>query len=252
MAQRYGLPFEIAKTDVRSLAKTEKLSIETAARLARHRFFDEAGRDHRCRQVILGHHADDRVETVLINLFRGSGKLTLPKSPSEIRIGRRRLNLIRPLYPVWRCEIDSYIEANGLTFREDPTNAKTDVIRNRLRHQLVPLLEDIFARDTTKIINRAALIASEEDQFLQSQLGALDLEPENQPGTLSTTRLTALPLALQRRAVHDWLTRHQIPKISFEKVEECLTLLDPQSGPAKINLPGDHHARRRNKILFID
>ncbi|MGI9243586.1 MAG: TilS substrate-binding domain-containing protein [Verrucomicrobiales bacterium] len=76
--------------------------------------------------------------------------------------------------------------------------------------------------------------------------------PPSAPGALSTTRLVALPLSLQRRAIHDWLRGHSIPKISFDKIEECLTLLDPETGPAKINLPGGRFARRRNKLLFLE
>lgn len=238
--------------NVRALAKTEKLSIEAAARLARHRFFDAVGRAHRCRQVILGHHADDRVESVLLNLFRGSGKLTLPKSPSEISVAKRSLSLIRPLYPTWRSDIDRYIAEHRLAFREDSSNAGPEHLRNRIRHQLVPLLNEVFERDVTKIVSRAALIASEEDAYLQSLLSAQSLTPPGQPEALSTTRLRRLPLALQRRAVHDWLKRNAIPRITFENIEACLTLLDPTGIPAKINLPGNHHARRRNKSLFIE
>lgn len=222
--------------------------------MARHEFFAGIASRLRCREVILGHHADDRVETTLINLFRGSGKLTLARSPSEIRVGRRRLIFLRPLYPVWRSEIDAYIETCGLTFREDESNAETDVIRNRVRHELLPLLDDIFDRDVAKIIQRASLIASEEDDYLQALLQELELSPSpgKIAGGISTTRLGALPLTLQRRAIHDWLKRNKVSKISFEKIEECLTLLDPASGPAKINLPGNRHARRRNKTLFIE
>jgi tRNA(Ile)-lysidine synthase len=240
--------------DVGALAKQQKLSIETAARHARHKFFAELSGRLRCRQIILGHHADDRVESTLINLFRGSGKLTLAKSPSVIKVGRRSLSFFRPLYPVWRSEIDAYVKACGLVFREDASNAESDVTRNRVRHELVPLLDDIFERDVAKIIQRASLITSEEDDYLQALLQELELSPSTGkfPSSISTTRLKALPLTLQRRAIHDWLKRSAVTKISFEKIEECLSLLDTASGPAKINLPGKRHARRRNKMLFIE
>ena len=113
------------------------------------------------------------------------------------------------------------------------------------------MLKEIFERDVTKIINRAAIIASDEDAFLFEHLDGTYPATDRET-TISTTRLRALPIALRRRAIHGWLKLNHIPKISFEKIEECLTLLDPENGPAKINLPGDHHARRKNKTLFIE
>jgi len=109
----------------------------------------------------------------------------------------------------------------------------------------------MFDRDVSKIINRAALIAGEEDAYLNSLLEGLDLSPKKNPHALSTTRLAALPLALQRRAVHNWLKHHAVPKISFDLVDQCLSLLDLENAPAKLNLPGNRHVRRKNKMLFI-
>ena len=252
LAGRLGLPCETARRDVRALAREAQLSIEAAARQARLEFFAELSRKHRCNSVLLGHHADDRAETVLINLFRGSAGLVLPPSPSQIEVGGRRLTLIRPLYPVRRSEIDRYVEEHRLRYREDPSNQSAAHLRNRVRHELFPMLDEIFGRDSRALLTRAASIADEEDRLLDSQLDGLDLEARGHPGTLSTTHLRRLPVPLQRRAILRWLKSHSIPRLSFEKVEACLSLLDVANGPAKINLPGGHHARRQAKKLMIE
>ena len=202
--------------------------------------------------MILGQHADDCVETVLLNLFRGSGGLNRPQSPTEIIIGGRPHTFHRPLYPVWREEIDSYIAEHGIEFREDASNRDLEFLRNRIRHRLIPMLAEIFERDVTKIINRAATIACDEDEYLRDQIE--DRRPPIilEDGRISAPQLAALPVALQRRVIHQWLKQHQITKISFDKIEECLTLLDIEHGPAKINLPGDRHARRQSRMLFIE
>ena len=237
---------------VGEVAAREKLSIEAAARQERHRFFAETGKAHRCRQILLGHHAGDAAETTLLNLFRGSGRLTPLRSPSEIRVGRRTLTFLRPLLATPRSAIDAYLSEHGIRFREDASNQSADHLRNRIRHQLLPLLDEMFEREVSVNVNRAAQIAGEEHRYLDSVIEGLDLSPEGRPACLSTVRLRALPLAIQRRAIHRWLVRQRIPRVSFEKVEACLSLLDPSCGPAKVNLPGNHHARRKDKALFIE
>ena len=238
LATNLDLPIRgISKTDVRALAETQNLSLETAARQARHQFFAGLSQQHRCNRVLLAHHADDAAETTLLNLFRGSSRLTQLKSPSEITIGRRTLTLLRPLLSTSREEIDTYIETHKLKFREDASNQSQDHLRNRIRHQLVPLLNEIFDRDITAPLNRAAHIATEEDSYLDSLLQNLDLTVKDRPDALSTTRLAALPIVLQRRAIHTWLKQNAVPKITFEKVEECRSLLDATSRPRQDQPP---------------
>ena len=116
VARDLGLDCEIGSTDVGVLAKRSKLSIETAARFARFAFFVEVARRRRCSRIFLAHHADDLVETALLNLFRGAGPggMAAMRKISVHRIGKTKLTILRPLLGVWRSEIDSYIEQQGL------------------------------------------------------------------------------------------------------------------------------------------
>ena len=101
LAARYDLPSEIGSVDVRQLARTRKLSLETAAREARYGFFARVARRRRCHTIFLGHHADDLVETFLMNLFRGAGPAGLAslREESTRQVGAVQLKILRPLLP---------------------------------------------------------------------------------------------------------------------------------------------------------
>ena len=133
LAEQHDLVCEIGTTDVRALAAREKVSIETAARIARYAFYAKVAARRRCRTIFLGHHADDLVETFLINLFRGAGAAGLSslREISSHQIGKTKLMVVRPLLTVWRKQIDDYIRANQIPFREDQTNKDLGPLRNR-------------------------------------------------------------------------------------------------------------------------
>jgi tRNA(Ile)-lysidine synthase len=246
LADDKGLRFEMATAAVRQLAADRKLSIETAARVARYDFFAAVAKRRRCRILFLGHHADDLVETFLINLFRGSGaqgqRGILPIAKREI--SGTELTIVRPLLTVSRAEIDHYISAHRLRFRDDATNQRLDSLRNRMRHRIIPELEREFGRDIRNTVRRAALIAADEDALLNSfVLAAAE--------RLQLKQLRPLPAALQRRAITSWLRKHSVADVSFEMVERVRSLLTSDV-PAKVNLTDDRHARRRAGELFIE
>ena len=246
-AEAKQLSFELGQIEVRALAAQEKVSIESAARSARYSFFAEVARRRRCRTIFLGHHADDLVETFLINLFRGAGTHG-QRSIREVvtrQIDRVELTIVRPLLSVSRAEIDDYIETHHLRFREDATNERVEPLRNRMRHRIIPMLEKEFGRDIRKTVRRAALIAADEDALLNEML------PMSATRPLVKT-LRDLPVALQRRAIARWLREERVSEVSFDLVEQVRAMFDAATGPAKINLPGKRHARRRSRELFIE
>jgi len=119
LAHSRKLPVESGRADVAASARQTKRSIETAAREARYRFFDETATRRRCRTIFLAHHADDQVETFLFNLLRGAGPAGLGAMATDsVRtFGRRKLRILRPLLAVWREEVYAYIRAHGLAWR---------------------------------------------------------------------------------------------------------------------------------------
>jgi tRNA(Ile)-lysidine synthase len=243
-----GLDCEVGRTDVNALARQSKLSIETAARAARFAFFISVARRRRCRAVFLGHHADDLVETALLNFFRGAGPggIAALRGVSPYRVGRTELTVVRPLVHVWRREIDAYVKQHRLAFREDASNAQLGATRNRIRHRILPYIEKVFGRDVRRAIWRTVQIWSEEETLLESLIGADSLDAE-----LELKPLRRLPVALQRRTLRKWLQLHRAKDISFDLIESIRALLEKDAG-AKINLPGDRYVRRRSGKLFIE
>lgn len=250
LAARLGLESVVEKAEVARLAKERGLSLETAARQARYGFFARVARERRCRMLFLAHHAGDQVETFLFNLFRGAGRAGLGgMSPDTVR-GEAgvKLRLLRPLLGVWREEIDAYLQSRGARFREDASNQSAEFTRNRVRHELLPVLERVFGRDVRPAVWRAATILREEEAWLAA------LAEAGEPGAeLALPLLKSQPLAQQRRRILAWLRHGGVPDAGFGEVETVRSLLGagPQS-PAKVNLPGNWHARRRAKRLFLE
>ena len=242
------IDFEPGSADVLSLAKRNKSSIETAAREARYSFFARVAKRRRCHTIFLAHHADDLVETFLINLFRGAGAtgLAAMREVSTRRIEDVDLTIVRPLLSVWREEIDNYVRERRLKFREDVSNKNLAPLRNRIRRRIIPYLEKTLGRSIRQNIWRTAVIAAEEENWIESQL------PNADSADLSVRELRALPVALQRRAILKWLRAQNVSDIGFDVIERVRSLLDPGSRTAKTNLPQNRHVRRRAGKIFVE
>jgi tRNA(Ile)-lysidine synthase len=246
--EQYDVDLEMGSANVRSLAAKQKTSIELAARQARYKFFAQVAKQRRAQTIFLGHHADDLVETFFINLVRGSGTTGLGamRELSKRRVDDVDLTIVRPFLGIWRAEIDEYIEIHRLKFREDESNKDLAALRNRIRRRIIPHLEKTLGRNIRENVWRAAMIAAEEETWIESQL------PNTRGRELAVGELRDLPVALQRREILKWLRAHKITNIGFDVVEGVRSLLDHESGVAKVNLPQDRHARRRAGKIFIE
>src|SRR5437667_1335885 len=245
---RYQAEFELESVNVRAFATKQKMSVETAARDSRYSFFAKVAKRRRCHTIFLAHHADDLVETFLINLFRGAGSagLAAMREVSMRRIEDVNLTIVRPLLGVWRDEIDRYVRQHRLKFREDASDKNLAPLRNRFRRRVIPYLEKTLGRKIRSSILRAATIAAEEEAWIDSM--AKHPDSKNQP--LSVEKLRSLQTALQRRFIMTWLREQSIADIGFDVIERVRSLLDPKI--AKINLPRDRHVRRRGGRIFVE
>ena len=248
LAAKYRVDFELGAANVRALAKKKKMSIETAAREARYSFFTKAAKGHGCRTIFLAHHADDLVETFLLNLIRGAGLGGLAAMPDVSTRHRDdvKLTIVRPMLSVWRAEIDNYVRDHWLKFREDASNKDLVPMRNRVRNCIIPYLERIIGRNVRQNLWRTAMIAADEENWIDNEV------PDSTNPDLSVSKLRALPVALQRRTILKWLRAQNISDVGFEVIERVRSLTEREGSIAKVNLPRDRHARRRAGRIFVE
>lgn len=249
LAASLGYRCESGKSEVRALMKARGLSLETAAREARHGFFADCSKKHRCPRLLLAHHADDQAETVLWNLLRGSRGLTGMKERQLLAMDGRPVECLRPLLGTRRAELREWLAAENLAWREDASNAEPIAARNRLRNEALPLLTEIARRDVVESLVRAAAADAELreiERWAVEKAAALD--PRGRP---HLPRLRELPVALRAACIYDFLRTSGVPDLSRGLVERCLGLLDP-AAPAAVNLPGGAVLRRRAGRLWLD
>ncbi len=249
LAQKHRLPCEIAKSNVKAAAKRHGLSIETAARAARHAFFLRMAGRHRTHTVLLAHHADDQAETILGNILRGSGLDGLSGMQLETTLDNG-LTLLRPLLHTRRTDIDHHIATHSLPYRDDSSNTSPDHRRNRLRHEALPLLNDIAGRDVTPLLIRLGTHAT-RDADLIDKIAHTSLSDITGP-TLTLTLIQHLHPALSTRIIAHWLRNVcHLSGIGSAEIEAAIRMTRP-GGPAKINLPGGKHLRRKAKRLWVE
>ena len=250
LAAQLGLACELGRSDVRGRMHARGESMETAARHARHDFFAECAVKHRCRRILLAHHADDQAETVLWNLLRGSHGLKGMREEQAITVRAGVvLRVVRPLLGVRHAALVAWLTAHGHRWREDASNQEPVAVRNRLRNEVIPLLAEISGRDAVAALARgAADSAAREDHENEVLEQARVLDPQ---GRLHLPALRQLPLDLQRAALRKFLMEQRVPSLDRALLERAAGLLDPAQ-PAAVNLPGGRKLRRRGGRLWID
>lgn len=137
LANEWNVPIRIQRFQTRQIAQTEGISIEMAARRLRYAWFEQLRQKEGADWIAVAHHLDDSIETLLINLVRGTGIRGLTG------IKPRQGRIIRPFLCVFRSEIEQYLTEKRISFLVDSTNLENDYIRNRFRNKVIPMLEEI-------------------------------------------------------------------------------------------------------------
>ncbi len=157
------VPLHLGRADAPALAGERGVSLEVAARDARHLFFREIMEELGIQSLALAHHKDDQAETVLLRLIRGAGADGLSAmAPVEDN------GIVRPFLCVGRAEIQAWCVQNGFTWREDASNADTTIPRNWVRHVLLPMVEERLNPQAPEALCRAAELLREDSRFLNS------------------------------------------------------------------------------------
>ncbi len=183
LAKKYTLPFHCLK-----VKKEDRKKDEAALRTIRYDFFAKVLKKEKASAVVLGHHKDDQAETFLLRLFRGSGAVGLQAMQPK------RDFYIRPLLFVTREEIRHYLKSKNTTFRTDSSNADTHYLRNKVRHELLPLLASDYQPNIVNILADTALRLSETPPSRIAILPISVLEKKNSL-TFSLDELLLLPSA---------------------------------------------------------
>jgi tRNA(Ile)-lysidine synthase len=151
-----GVPLHVERVDVPALAQAERISLEEAGRNARYAFFDRLARELNAVAVALAHTRDDQIETILINLLRGTGPRGLCGMPYK------RDHIIRPLLDATRAQTHQYCAAHGLPTVFDSTNLDPHQLRRRVRMELIPLLRDLSPAFDRHLLRLADILENEE------------------------------------------------------------------------------------------
>lgn len=242
IAEDYSLPFELGEVEDVSF---EDGSLEERARLARYRFLVVVARKHGVQKIAVGHTYDDQVETVLMHFLRGTG-------PAGLRgmLPARRMNewvgiddaggivLIRPLLAIRHAEAQDHCEQLGLEPRFDRSNLDTTFFRNRIRHQLLPILEE-YNPGVRAVIHSLGEIMRSEVEFIQGQVdltwpAAVEILDADAI-LLRGGAIREFPTALQRRILKRAIRqlRPEVRDLGFDQIERLrLFLLNPQRQPS--------------------
>lgn len=249
LAARTNLPFIRGTGNVLRLAGERGISVEMAAREVRYKFFASAAKKAGAGTVATAHTADDQAETVLLKLARGSASGGLAGIPRETFINQ--LRVIRPLLNATRGEVIEFLEERGLEWREDSTNADTKFLRNRIRHQVIPMLEKEVNPRISEALNRTAEIFQSENRWLEEMIAKRIAECTDNDGGLVVTMVRNQPVAARRRIIRAWLAEAGVPheKVDFETIERIDTILE--TAVRSTNITGGMTVRKRYGKLSL-
>ena len=240
---------EIEYVNVKNLQIEQKLGLEEAARIVRYEFLERIAEKYQCNKIALGQHMQDQAETVLLNLFRGSGTSGLKG------ILPLRNKLIRPLLSIAKLEIIAFAKEKQLSFVEDESNFLPDCRRNKIRLELMPELEQEYNPKITECLaNLASLCADEdvyfrlaEDDFIKKEVQQFSTEL-----ILKKVALFGEHKALQRRILRRiyQLCCGTTSSLAFVYVEQILDFW--QNTQSSLRLPGEVLLKKRGeKIAWL-
>ena len=242
--EKWNVPFRAGGDDVAGYARRGKLSVEEAGRILRYRFLEGVAREMGPALIATGHHAGDNAETVLMNLIRGCGLKGLTGIP------QRRGDIVRPMLAVTRREIESYLNEHGVPHVEDETNSDLNYTRNKVRRQLLPLLEELNPQAAAHIAAAARRLG--EDEALLSAQAARLLEegldiPEGVALPVRTLREAPRPLAL--RCCAGALDRAGLGGEAVH-LDAVLALCAGDDPSAHLDVPGGSVRRQYELLVF--
>lgn len=244
-AAAWNIACHVERADVVTLARQQGWTLEEAGRKARYHFFARLAAQVGAAAVAVAHNAGDQAETVLMHFLRGSGLTGLrgmqpisqvPDAPDLI--------LLRPFLEIGRPEIEAYCREHNLHPHEDRSNLEPSFLRNRLRHELLPLLAEYNPQIERHLQHLATVVAADDDllnALLQQKWPDLVEESASEWITLDRQKWLALPLSLRRRSLRRAIAQLQptLADLTFRSLEQARQVAETGNVGARASLPGD-------------
>lgn len=238
LADRLTLPCFYKKVNVTEYRQKHRLSLEEASRRVRYQFFQETAQQHRFGKIALAHHREDNAELIMMYLFRGSGPLGLAGIPPV------RENIVRPLINVSRDIIIDFLESENLPYISDQSNQDRRFVRNRIRHDLLPVLQRAYNPQIIRTVTQTASILRHEEDWIEKTLKPLyhELISRTAPGTVSMSvrQIKNHHVAVQRRAIRKAIStvKGDLRRIAFHHIDSAIRLICNGPSAGHIDLPG--------------
>jgi tRNA(Ile)-lysidine synthase len=252
LAHKLNLPLHVDKINVRRYQKCHRLSPEEAARQVRYGFFKQVAESHGYTKIAVGHQLDDNAELVMMFLLRGSGTLGLSGMPPT-RDGK----IIRPLLKIKRSEIIDYLAEQDLEYVIDATNANRNYLRNKIRHELIPLLSTTYNPNIVAALNRlASLMRSEEkwiDGLIEPLYKSVLISHSADSIRLALDNFGDIPLAARRRLIRKVVLKLNgtLRRITFAHVDAVIDLAMKRPHTGGIDLPHNIRVQCDHRSLVI-
>jgi tRNA(Ile)-lysidine synthase len=221
--------FTAKSVDVNSALTAAGSGIEAAARSLRYKAFEENLKQH--ETLLLAHHLDDQLETLLLRLMRGASVQGLSAIPVSRALGSEQL--LRPLLPLTRRELVDYAQANELAWVEDDSNLDISFDRNYCRHSVLPVLAKRWPNYRESWSKSLQLISEAADIVDSVATQDIDQAISGHPGILNIRVLTALPEPRQRSALRHWLARIAAPELGWKPLNDLIQKLKTHQGSAQ-------------------
>ena len=258
LAAAWDIPCTAARQDVRAACERGGWSLEDGARRVRYAFLLGVANEQRASHIALAHTADDQAETVLMRLVRGCGIVGLSGIPVKRRV--EETWIVRPLLDVWRREVLAYLTDAGLTFREDPSNRDLRFVRNRIRHELLPLLERNYNPNIKQALTQLAEQNHWDAAYLQDAAGRQWKRAVKLPTASHGRREAAISIAAfqrQPKAIQRQLMRQAVQRVHGETVQlefrhwvEAERLFAARPVGTRVDLPGGVQLRREKERVI--
>lgn len=255
LCARKALTIHSRRVDIPAIHEEEGGSREALARRERYAFLDEAQAVAGARWIVTGHTANDQAETFLMNLLRGAGPRglggMLAAGPGSV---------CRPLLETWKEEVMEYLESHNLDYCVDKTNQDLSLTRNRIRHRLVPLLEQEFGPSVLRTLTRESQLMNDLDDFLSMEadrilrLLTIEEDPRADEIRFDVGALMDYPLVLKRSVLRAALEdlAGGLESFTLGHIDSLVDLVHRPEGTAQVDLPRGLRGRREYGYLVLE